>query len=85
MVHVIQLCLAAFMSSLGVKDQTKSWEANEHDKQFGENDCAALTKSPKLQKPGNARISKVAAMTPGLAKIIEKIVTPCYLLFHSEY
>jgi len=30
-------------------------------------------KSPRLQKEGNARINKVPAMKPGLAKIIEKV------------
>jgi len=37
MAHVIQLALGAFMSSLGVKGRTKSWEAHERDQQFGEN------------------------------------------------
>jgi len=31
MVHIIQLALGAFMSSLGVKGHTKSWEAHERD------------------------------------------------------
>jgi len=31
MVHVIQMALGAFMSSLGVKCRTKSWEAHECD------------------------------------------------------
>jgi len=31
MAHVIQLALGVFMSSLGVKGRTKSWEAHEHD------------------------------------------------------
>ena len=31
MAHVIQLALGAFMSSLGVKGHTKSWEAHECD------------------------------------------------------
>jgi hypothetical protein len=37
MVHIIQLARGAFMSSLRVKGRTKSWEAHEHDQQFGEN------------------------------------------------
>jgi len=36
MAHVIQLALGAFMRNLGVKGRTKSWEAHEHDQQFGE-------------------------------------------------
>jgi len=73
MVHVIQLALGAFMSSLGVKDGTKSWEAHERDQQFGENKNIDIGKSQRLQKEGNARINKVSAMKPGLAKIIEKV------------
>jgi hypothetical protein len=38
MAHVIQLALGPFMSSLGVKGRTKSWEAHERDQQFGVNE-----------------------------------------------
>jgi len=31
MAHIIQLAVGAFMSSLGVKVRTKSWEAHERD------------------------------------------------------
>jgi hypothetical protein len=75
MAHVIQLCLGAFMSNLGVKGYTKAWEAHERDEQFGENKGAPTTNIEKLWKIGNARIHKVAAMNPGLAKIIEKVTT----------
>jgi hypothetical protein len=75
MAHVIQLCLGAFMSNLGVKGRTKAWEAHERDEQFGENEGAPTTNIQKLRKIGNARIHKVAAMYPGLAKIIEKVTT----------
>jgi len=73
MAHVIQLALGAFMSSLGVKGHTKSWEAHERDQQFGENESTDIGKSQRLRKEGNARINKVSAMKPGLAKIIEKV------------
>jgi len=73
MAHVIQLALGAFMSSLGVNGRTKSWEAHERDQQFGENESIDIGKSQRLQKEGNARINKVSAMRPGLAKIIEKV------------
>jgi len=73
MAHVIQLALGAFMSSLGVKGRTKSWEAHERDQQFGENESIDIGKSQKLRKEGNARINKVSAMKPDLAKIIEKV------------
>jgi hypothetical protein len=61
------------MSSHGVKGHTKSWEAHERDQQFGENECIDIVKTQRLQKEGNARINKVSAMRPGLAKIIEKV------------
>jgi len=73
MAHVIQLALGAFMSSLGVKGRTKSWEAHECDQQYGENETMDIGKSQRLRKEGNARINKVSAMRPGLAKIIEKV------------
>jgi hypothetical protein len=75
MAHVIQLCLGAFMSNLDVTGCTKSWEAHEHDRQFGENEGVLKTTIQKLQKIGNAQIHKVAPMNPGLAKIIEKVTT----------
>jgi len=73
MAHVIQLALGAFMSSLGIRGRTKSWEAHKHDQQFGENESIDIGKSQRLRKEGNARINKVSAMKPGLAKIIEKV------------
>jgi len=73
MVHVIQPALGAFISSLGMKGRTKSWKAHERNQQFGENESIDIGKSQRLQKEGNARINKVSAMRPGLAKIIEKV------------
>jgi len=73
MAHVIQLALGALMSSLGVKGRTESWEDHERDQQFGENESIHIGKSQRLWKEGNARINKVSAMKPGLAKIIEKV------------
>jgi len=73
MPHIIQRALGAFMSSLGMKGCTRSWEAHERDQQFGENECIDIGKSQRLRREGNARINKVSAMKPGLAKIIEKV------------
>jgi len=73
MAHVIQLAVGAFMSSLGVNGRTMSWEAHERDQQFGENKRIDIAKSQRLRKEGNARINKVSAMRPGLAKIIENV------------
>jgi len=73
MAHVIQLALGAFMSSLGVKGRTKSWEAHQRDRQFEENESMDIRKSQRLRKEGNARINKVLAVRPGLATIIEKV------------
>jgi hypothetical protein len=73
MAHVIQLALDAFMSSLGVEGRTKSWEAHEHDQQFGENEIIDIGKCQRLRKEGNARVNNLSAMRPSLAKIIEKV------------
>jgi hypothetical protein len=73
MAHVIQLSLGAFRSSVGVKGCTKSWEAPEHDQQFGENESTDIGNSQRLRKEGNARINTVSAMRPGSAKIIGKV------------
>ena len=78
MAHGIQLALGAFMSSLGVKGRTKSWEAHERDQQFGENECTDIGKSQSHRKEGNARINNVSAMRPCLAKIIEKVHISTY-------
>jgi len=73
MAHVIQLAVGAFTSSLGVNGRTKSWEAHERDQQFGANESMDTGKRQRLRKEGNARINKVSAIEPGLAKIIEKV------------
>jgi hypothetical protein len=78
MAHVMQLALGAFTCSLSVKGRTKSWEAHERDQQFGENESIDIGKSQRLRKEGNARINKVSAMKPGLAKIIEKVRISTY-------
>jgi hypothetical protein len=76
--HVIQLSLGTFMSSLGLKGRTQSWEAHERDQQFRENESTDIGKSQRLRKEGNARINKVSAMRPGLAKTIEKVRISTY-------
>ena len=78
MAHVIQLALGAFMSSLGVKCRTKSWEAHERNQQFGENESTDIGKSQRLRKKGNVRINKVSTMRPVLAKIIENVRISTY-------
>jgi len=78
MAHVIQLASGAFMSSLGVKGRTKSWEAHERDQQFRENESTDIGKSQRLRKEGNARINKLSAMRPGVANIIEKVRISIY-------
>jgi hypothetical protein len=78
MAHIIELALGAFMSSLGVKGHSKSWEAHERDQQFGKNESTDIGKSQRLRKEGNARIDKVSAMRPGLVKIIEKVRISTY-------
>jgi len=78
MAHVILLALGAFMSSLRVKGHTKSWEAHERDQQFEENEAIDIGKSQRLCKEGSARINKVSAIRPGLAKIIETVLISRY-------
>jgi hypothetical protein len=73
MAHVILLAFGTFMSSLGEKGRTKSWEAHERDQHFGENQSIDIGKRQRLRKEANARINKVSAMKPGLAKIIERV------------
>jgi hypothetical protein len=73
MVLMIQLALGAFMSSLRVKGCTKSSEAHEPDQQFGENESTHIGRGQRLRKEGNARINKMLAIKPGLAKMIEKV------------
>ena len=73
MAHGIQLALGEFMSTLGVKGRIKSWDAHQHDQQFGQHKRIDIGKSQKLRKKGNARIKKVSAMRPGLSKIIKKV------------
>jgi hypothetical protein len=72
MAHVIQLALAASMSSLDVKGRTKSREIHESDQQFAENERIDIGKSQERQKECDARINKVPAMRPGLQIVIEK-------------
>jgi len=83
MAHVIQLASGAFMSSLGVKGCTKSWEAHEHDRQFGEKESMDIGKSQRLRKEGIARINKVSAMRPHWAKIIDKVCISRYFESHE--
>jgi len=78
MAHVMQLAFGAFMSSLGVKGRTKSWEAHERIQQFGETDSIHIGKSQRLCKEGNTRINKVSAMRPGSAKTIQKVCISWY-------
>jgi len=73
MAHVIHLALGAFMSSLGVKGPTKSWEIHQRDHQFGENESTDIAKNQRVRKESNARTNKVWAMRSGLAMIIEKV------------
>jgi len=73
MVHRIQLALGAFMSSLGVEECTKSWEAREQDQQFEENEITDIGKSQRFRKEGNARINMVLVMRPSFEMIIEQV------------
>jgi len=78
MAQIIQLALGDFMSCLGVKGRTNSWEAHECDQQFGDIESIDIGNTRRLRKEGYARINKVSARRPGLAKIIEKISNSIY-------
>jgi len=73
MAIVVHLVLTVFMSSLRVKGHTKSWKAHQCIQHFGENDSPDNSKIQRVQKDDNARINKVLAMRPGLAKILQKV------------
>jgi len=73
MVHIIQLALRASMSSFGETGSTKSWEAHACNRQFGQNESIDIGKRHRLRKEANARINKLSAMRPCLAKIMEKV------------
>jgi len=79
MAHAIQLALGAVLSSLRVTGRTTWWEAHDSNQQFGEKESTDIGMSQTLRKEGKARINKVSAMRPGLAKIIEKVCIswPC--------
>jgi hypothetical protein len=61
------------MSSLGENGRTMSWKAHERNQHCAENERIDIGNSERLQKEGNAGITKVSAMRPGVAKIIEKV------------
>jgi hypothetical protein len=73
MVDDFQLALGVFMCSLSVNGCTKSWKTLERSQQFGADESIDIGKSQRLRKDGNARIIKVLAMRPGLAKKIFKV------------
>jgi len=73
MAHSIQLAVVTFISNLGLKGRTKSWEAHEGDQQVRENESTGIGNSQRLRKEANARINRVSAMRPGLTNIIEKL------------
>jgi len=73
MAQVIQLALGVFIGSLGVEGRTKTWEAHERDKKFGENQSIDIRNSQRLHKEWNARNNLVSTMRPSCGKLIEKV------------
>jgi len=59
----------------------KSWEAHEHNPQFGEIECTDIGKSQRLQTDGNARINKVSAVRPGWQRQLRKEI--CQHIFED--
>jgi len=78
MAHIIQPAIGAFLCCVRVGGRTKSWEAHEHEQQFGVNETIDIGMSQRLRIEGNARINKVLAMRSGLPKIIEKVCISRY-------
>jgi len=72
-VHVIELALGVFMSTLSVKGCTESSEAHARDQQFGRNGSRYIGNTRGLQREGNARINNVSAVRPGQAKRFETV------------
>jgi len=66
--HIIQLALSVFMTNLGVKGHTKSWEAHEQDRQFGENESKNIWTSQRLGKEGNSGINQGVGYATGFGK-----------------
>jgi len=73
MAEAIQLVRGTLMRSVGVQGRIKFWGANQCDQQFGENRSSDIGKSQRLPKEGNVRITKMLAMWPHMAKLIEKV------------
>jgi len=71
-------CFGCIPEQFGCKGLTKSWEPDECDQQFGENDNADIEMSQTLRKEDNAGINKLSAITQGLRKIIEKVHISTY-------
>jgi hypothetical protein len=78
MAHIIQLASGASMHSLSVNGCNKSWEGHECKQEFGGNESIDIGKRQRLPKEGDPRISKVSAMRPVLAKMIENICISRY-------
>ena len=66
MAHVIQLALSAFMQSLGIKGQSKSWEE-------GVRETLNEDSNGRKGKVGCTRVKKVQDMQVSFSKIIEKV------------
>jgi len=77
-VHIIQLPFGLFRKKLGVIGHTKSWDAHEHDQQFGVNERIQIGKSQRLRKEGNTQFNQVSVMRQGVAKTIEKVRITIY-------
>jgi len=79
MAYVIQPALGIFMCSLGEIGRTKSWESHERSQEFGENKSIDIGRCQILWHEGNAWMNNVAAMKPGLARVIEKVCISRYI------
>jgi hypothetical protein len=74
MAYNIQAFLNASMSPLGIKSCTTTWDAYEHNQQFGENHTMHIGKSHRVQKDGKDRINIMSAMRSGLAEKMRNFI-----------
>jgi hypothetical protein len=74
MAYNIQAFLNASMSPLGIQSCTTTWDAYEHNQQFGENQTMHIGKSHRVQKDGKDRINIMSAMRSGLAEKMRNFI-----------
>jgi len=73
MVHIMELPIGAFRSSLCVKGCAKSCEPPQRDQQFRAINSIGIEQHQRNRKEGNASINMVSAIWPVLGNIINNV------------